>query len=145
MSGGIATCPCCNSLVRVEPETATLEIVRIAKPAPSERWVPPRRRTVAAPVPLSEIETARQAELRDAVRVVSRVAREAGLSLSEIRSRSRRRDLVDTRQAAALAARRETAASLPQIGRILNRDHSTVLHGLRQLAAQSQPERTAHV
>jgi hypothetical protein len=136
----VTQCPCCYSLVRVEDD-GSLAIVRIAKPEPGAEWRPRRgpRRTPAAPshppVPLPAPSTAREID-DQALRVVERVAGERGISLAELRSTSRSPRLVRARWAAMTAARSETDASLPQIGRILNRDHTTVLHGLRRMAAR---------
>ena len=51
--------------------------------------------------------------------------------VTEIRSQSRRQDLVERRWEIAVAARAK-GYSLPSIGRALNRDHTTILHALRQ-------------
>jgi hypothetical protein len=124
----VTTCPCCNSTVAVDDD-GTLGIVRIAKPEPGSEWKPRRRRGGGhrvAPVPMDE-DRARE--------VVERVAGEYGLTLDDLRSRDRSFRLVHIRRAAMRAAREETEASLPQIGRVLDRDHTTVLSALRTLEA----------
>jgi hypothetical protein len=134
----VTTCPCCDSLVRVE-EDETLGIVRIAKPRPGDEWRPRKvaRRTPPPlpmePVPL-DVATSVDDEARE---VIERVAGEHGFTLGVLRSPSRSPRLVRARWAAMAAARSETDASLPQIGRILNRDHTTVLHGLRRMEASA--------
>ncbi len=105
------TCPACHSTLRVDPE-----IVRIAPPTPS-----------SIRVPLSPHDSPH----REAVEVVCRVAAEHGVALSDLRGPGRRGRLVEARRRAAAAARARTDVSLPQLGRILNRDHSTVLSLVR--------------
>jgi chromosomal replication initiation ATPase DnaA len=45
----------------------------------------------------------------------------------------RNRKIVHARHAASWLARKHTAKSYPQIGAILNRDHSTIMNGVRQV------------
>ena len=54
-----------------------------------------------------------------------------GISREQARCKSRTRDLVHPRQAAMLWLRNNTNLSLPEIGRLFDRDHTTVLHGIR--------------
>jgi hypothetical protein len=134
MSDNLTRCPCCNSTIRVCPDGARLEIVSVSKPSAAEVWRPRpksrRPRQLTAPS-----ITSRNTTEREAIAVIARVASKQGYDLGELRSTSRAPDLVRIRWQAMAAARAETAASLPQIGRILNRDHSTVLHGLRRVEA----------
>jgi chromosomal replication initiator protein len=58
------------------------------------------------------------------------VGRAYGAPLEELRGRSRRRRSVRPRQIAMYLCRRYTDASLKEIGRALNRDHSSVLHAI---------------
>jgi hypothetical protein len=142
VSDSLTTCPCCNSVVRVVPDEARLEIVRIAKPTADEVWRPAARprpyNALPAPVLAARLGTIEAA----AIEVITRVADEEGFSLDELRHHSRAVELVATRWRAAKAAREETGASLPQIGRILDRHHTTVLHGLRQI--DTKPKETAY-
>ena len=55
----------------------------------------------------------------------------AGISIEDARSPSRKRE-ISYRRFHVMAILRSWGRSLPQIGRILNRDHSTILHGLRR-------------
>lgn len=55
----------------------------------------------------------------------------AGISVSDARSSSQRRDLV-ARRNHVMAILRARQWSLPVIGRAINRHHATVLHGLRR-------------
>jgi chromosomal replication initiator protein len=64
------------------------------------------------------------------------VARQFGLTVGQLRSRKQARQFVLPRQCAMFLSRRLTAASLEQIGRYFGkRDHSTVIHACRRLAA----------
>ena len=58
-----------------------------------------------------------------------------GLTLDELRSRDRSRELVEARQDVALALRR-AGWTLTAIGKLLHRDHTTVIHGLRRAEAR---------
>ena len=68
--------------------------------------------------------------------VVGAVAQAAGFTLAEIVGASRRAPLVRARSAAALALQR-LGVSSPATGRVLGgRDHSTVLHALKNAQAE---------
>ena len=54
---------------------------------------------------------------------------------AEVLGAGRNRSVVLARQTAMLLARRHTRASLLRIGMLLRRDHTTVLHGARAMAA----------
>ena len=56
------------------------------------------------------------------------VADAFGITVSEMLSRRRRREIVRPRMAAMYLAVDLTPASLPQIGRTFDRDHTTVMH-----------------
>lgn len=63
------------------------------------------------------------------------VARQFGVTVGELRSRKQSRQFVLPRQCAMFLARRLTDSSLEKIGKFFGqRDHSTVIHGCRQLA-----------
>ena len=115
------TCPACHSTLRVEPE-----IVRIAPPTPTASSLPP-------PLPAPSLPDSPHQE---AVEVVCKVAAEHGVALSDLRGPGRRGRLAEARRRAAAAARARTDVSLPQLGRILNRDHSTVLSLVRTAEKQ---------
>lgn len=62
------------------------------------------------------------------------VCRRYDLLPIDMRSARRAREVARPRQVAMYLARRMTARSLPEIGRRFgNRDHSTILHGIRQI------------
>lgn len=62
-------------------------------------------------------------------------ATRAGFAVQHFKGPSRHRELAWPRQDFMLAAHRE-GYSMPEIGRFLNRDHTTVLHGIRQAEAR---------
>ncbi len=67
--------------------------------------------------------------------IIEQVAHYFGLEVSQVRGRSRKRDIARPRQVAMYLIREETDASLPQIGDLLDgRDHSTVLYGCDRVA-----------
>lgn len=62
------------------------------------------------------------------------VARQFGLKVAELKSPSRERNVVLARGVAMYLARQSTGKTLVEIGRFFGgRDHSTVLHGCRQI------------
>jgi hypothetical protein len=66
--------------------------------------------------------------------VISAVAKFYGVSVGDLVSFRRTGDIVRPRQVAMYLAKRLTNHSLPTIGRVLDRDHTTVLHGCRRIA-----------
>lgn len=65
--------------------------------------------------------------------IVKEVAREMEVSVMDIISTRRCRDYVMARQYIMWRLKRETTWSLPRIGQFLgNRDHTTILHGIRK-------------
>lgn len=66
--------------------------------------------------------------------VIRAAAEHMQVSPEEIVSSRRVSHLVRARQLAAYVARVRYGASLPQIGRALNRDHTTVLYHVRAMA-----------
>ncbi len=63
------------------------------------------------------------------------------LSLDDLMSKKRTKDIVRARQIAMYLAREETDATLPQIGDALGgRDHSTVLHGYQKIAEEVEQD-----
>jgi chromosomal replication initiator protein len=67
--------------------------------------------------------------------IIEQVAHYFNLEVSEVRGRSRKRDVARPRQVAMYLIREETEASLPQIGNLLDgRDHSTILYGCQRVS-----------
>lgn len=52
------------------------------------------------------------------------------VSVEELTGRARTRPITDYRQVAMAVVRQMTRASYPAIGRLFNRDHTTVMHGV---------------
>lgn len=68
--------------------------------------------------------------------IMRRVGAQFGVTPTEMRGPRQTRAVAWARQAAMAAVREETPYSLPKIGRAFNRDHTTVLHALRQHEAR---------
>lgn len=64
-------------------------------------------------------------------RIAADAAKEFNVSLNAILSPRRARSVSKVRQIVMLVARNATNLSFPQIGQGLNRDHTTVLYGVR--------------
>jgi chromosomal replication initiator protein len=74
------------------------------------------------------------------------VARYYGVKADDLKARSRRKQIVEPRQIAMYLLREDGHLSTPDVGRVLNRDHTTVLHGLKQVAndiARDGPSRAS--
>lgn len=75
--------------------------------------------------------------------VVTAVCRYYNITLDDLYSASRKREVAYPRQMAMYLARTETDASLPQIGeRLGNRDHTTILYGYEKIAAMIEIDPT---
>ena len=78
--------------------------------------------------------------------VVLAVARYYGVNADDLKGRSRHKQIVEPRQIAMYLLREDAHLSTPEVGRMLNRDHTTVLHGIKQVAsdiARDGPSRAA--
>lgn len=76
--------------------------------------------------------------------ILAEVARTRCVSVAAIREYSRARKIIPIRQEAAYRLYTETALSLPQIGGILGRDHTTVIYSIEKHAKRNNlpyPER----
>jgi chromosomal replication initiator protein len=73
--------------------------------------------------------------------VVETVAKFYNISVPEIVSAGRNKELVHPRQIAMFLIRQETDASLPEIGNLLGgRDHTTVMHGVDRIKERLESE-----
>lgn len=70
-----------------------------------------------------------------AYRVIDAVAKEYGFTRDDLIDYGRTKNIVRCRQMAMYAARKLTNMTLPQIGRLLNRDHTTIIHGIEKIEA----------
>ncbi len=67
---------------------------------------------------------------------LEQIAGMAGFTMDEVRGPHRGRDIVDVRRAIVAFLRSlDPSVSWPEIGRILNRDHTTAMHLLRPTAS----------
>lgn len=65
------------------------------------------------------------------------IARQFKVSVSDMKSRSRKKTLAFPRQIAMYLCRKYTDDSLADIGRAFNRDHSTVMHSIKKVTSLS--------
>jgi chromosomal replication initiator protein len=78
--------------------------------------------------------------------VLQAVVRYFGVTLDDLRGKARHKEIVMPRQVAMYVLREDTRLSTPEIGKLLNRDHTTVLHGVNLVAnevARNGPARAA--
>jgi chromosomal replication initiator protein len=82
-----------------------------------------------------------------AVDIQAAVAQHAGLNAEQLRGPQRSSHIVRARQIAMYLCRELTSSSLPAIARTFSRDHTTVLHAHRRIAAAiaTEPETRATV
>jgi chromosomal replication initiator protein len=74
------------------------------------------------------------------------VARYFGVRVDDLKGRARHKQIVVPRQIAMYVLCEDAHLSTPDAGRLLNRDHTTVLHGIKQIAndiARDGPSRDA--
>ena len=65
--------------------------------------------------------------------IAGKTARMMGVTLKQMRSKSRKRSIVNARNVAMYIARRNTDATLEDIGFVFGRSHSLVLHGINKV------------
>lgn len=94
-----------------------------------------------AEVVLKDLITDTDAAEITSSQVLATTASYFGVSIDDLRSKSRTRTLTNARQVAMYLLRELTDMSLPRIGQELGgRDHTTVMHAVRKVSAQ-MPER----
>lgn len=71
-------------------------------------------------------------------KIQATVAEAYGISLQHMTSPARHQSVAWPRQVAMYLAREKTHHSLPGIGRLFNRDHTTVLHAIRAVERKAQ-------
>lgn len=115
--------------------------------AAAERRSEAARRTEAARARLREVErdarlsadvTARQSGRVTLARIIALAGIAYGVRQDELMSRSKADRIVRARHFVCYWACRLTSLSLPRLGQLLGRDHTTILHGARM-----HPERRA--
>jgi len=89
-----------------------------------------------------EVEIRRLAKLTDVYDMLDHIlfdiSDKLGIPVNLISEPTRERDVVDARHVYCRRARESTDASLAQIGKKINRDHASVLHGIRQATEIAQ-------
>jgi chromosomal replication initiator protein len=78
--------------------------------------------------------------------LLTAVARYYDVAVDELKGKSRNKHVVVPRQLAMFLLREDAHLSTPEIGRLLNRDHTTVLHALKQISgdiARDGPSRAS--
>jgi chromosomal replication initiator protein len=78
--------------------------------------------------------------------ILTAVARYFGIKADDLKGKARHKQIVGPRQVAMYLLREDGHLSTPEVGRLLNRDHTTVLYGMKQIAndiARDGPSRAA--
>lgn len=111
-----------------------LKIGRTPEPAPQ----PEPEIIVLNPVPAPD-----PIYIAPSAKIINEVAAKHKVSAGEIKGPRRNRYIVAARFEAILRIHRELPhMSLPQIGRVFNRDHTSILHAIRKYGAQAEGEAT---
>jgi chromosomal replication initiator protein len=63
--------------------------------------------------------------------ILSNVSQCCMITLEQLRSKTRKREIVEARQIYCKLAKKRTKYTLEQIGSAINKDHATVLHSVR--------------
>jgi chromosomal replication initiator protein len=66
--------------------------------------------------------------------ILTAVSRYFGVSIEDLKSKARHKQIVTPRQIAMYLLCEDAHLSTPEAGRLLHRDHTTVLHGMKQVA-----------
>lgn len=79
--------------------------------------------------------------------ILDTVASDFGVTTQELLGEGKAANLAVPRHIAMALARRMLGYSLPRIGRLLNRDHTTVLYGIRRITAlaEDNPDLAARI
>jgi chromosomal replication initiator protein len=72
--------------------------------------------------------------------IVEEVAQFYNIHADTLRGRGRSKKVARSRQVAMYLARKETQASLPQIGQVLDRDHTTILYGCEKISHEIEED-----
>jgi chromosomal replication initiation ATPase DnaA len=73
-------------------------------------------------------------------RILHLVGQDFGVPVALIASACRRKDIAMSRHVAFCVGQRGLGYSLPRIGRLAGRDHTTVLHGIRRVEAMAEAD-----
>jgi hypothetical protein len=124
-----------------EPDPAEIEIIEVetepvAEPDPVKVWAERQKSIPIKKAPWFRVEkdlgpsSYRTIQVED---VIKAVAYHYGISRNDILSPRRDKDVVRPRQVAAYLSKELTCRSLPEIGRRMDRDHSTIIHSVRRI------------
>lgn len=69
--------------------------------------------------------------------LIARVCKARGVCISKLRSKNRCASVVRARQEAMFLLREYSCMSYPEIGRLLSRDHSTVMYGVVSIGGET--------
>jgi chromosomal replication initiator protein len=78
--------------------------------------------------------------------ILAAIARYFGVRVDDLKGRARHKQIVVPRQIAMYLLCEDAHLSTPDVGRLLNRDHTTVMHGMKQVAndiARDGPSRAS--
>lgn len=102
----------------------------------------PLRKAFPSSPPPAPVDTLPAIPTRDAdaLEVLRCVARSFLVSLDQLISKDRHRSIAEARQVAYWLLRTRTRMSLPEIGRLLRKDHSTVMIGVRRIVRRRATE-----
>jgi hypothetical protein len=128
-------------LMQKEEPEAEIEIIEVepepvAEPDPIKAWA---ERQKAIPIPKAgwfSVEkdlgptSHRTIQVED---IIKAVGRHYGIARNEILSVRRDKDVVLPRQVAVYLCKQLTSRSLPEIGRRMGRDHTTILYSVRRV------------
>ena len=119
---------------RVRPLRATTPAPRPVPPVRAAA-TPPAARAVVLPTVAGDADADLAAAVAAAGRLrfmadIEQIASAAGVTVDQVRGSSRTHELVEVRRIIAAYLRRR-GCSLPEIGRLLDRDHTSVMNLLR--------------
>jgi chromosomal replication initiator protein len=82
---------------------------------------------------LKDLLNASQSRMATPESIIAKVSDRFDVSVEELKSKNKQRRISDARQICMYLIREMTDLSLPRIGELFNRDHTTVLHGYRSV------------
>lgn len=126
---------------RLERQRRLAAAAYVPPPPPKPAPVPPKEPDVDPIAALVAkyrmvVDSENQPSVPKGKRIIKECAIEAGLTITDLCSKGRVKPLARARQFAMWRIAKETSLSLPQIGRLLCRDHTTVLYAIRVVNAE---------
>lgn len=83
-------------------------------------------------IPPGQYESSTKADERIAEKLILQVCEEFKVSRAELLGQSRNKEIVPARHEACWRIAKATSLSLPHLGSIFNRDHTSILHAIRR-------------